>query len=247
MIEFKNVTKKYNSVQHNKTITALSDINLTIDDGEVVFFVGSSGAGKSTMIRLLTRVETVSSGTLIVNGYNLKKLRGRKIAEYRSQLGIEFQDFKLFEKYTVYENVAFAMRVLGKSNPQIKRTVPMVLSMLKISERSDHFPEEMSGGEKQRAALARAIVNNPKILIVDEPTAELDPNMSRNVMDMLVSLGNGGKRTVIIVTHEQHLVDTYKNVRVVKFENGTIVSDTGKITDAPVPADESNEEENADA
>ena len=139
---------------------------------------------------------------------------------------MDFQDFKLFSKYTVYENVAFAMRVLGKSSKSIKTTVPLVLSMLDISARANHFPLEISGGEQQRTALARALVNNPKILIADEPTANLSPSMSREVMDLLVSLGENGKRTVLIITHDVELISNYKNKRIVKFERGKIVYDS---------------------
>ena len=226
MIEFKHVTKTYRSTTRETTVTALNDINLKIEDGEVVFLVGSNGAGKSTLMRLLTRMETPTSGSLIVNKYDLRKIRKRKIPEYRSQIGMDFQDFKLFPKYTVYENVAFAMRVLGKSSKAIKTTVPLVLSMLDISARANHFPMEISGGEQQRTALARALVNNPKILIADEPTANLSPSMSREVMDLLVSLGENGKRTVLIITHDVKLIQNYKNIRVVKFEHGKIVYDS---------------------
>ena len=226
MIEFKHVTKTYRSAARETTVTALNDINLKIDDGEVVFLVGSNGAGKTTLMRLLTRMETPTSGSLIVNKYDLRKIRKRKIPEYRSQIGMDFQDFKLFPKYTVYENVAFAMRVLGKSTKAIKTTVPLVLSMLDISARANHFPMEISGGEQQRTALARALVNNPKILIADEPTANLSPSMSREVMDLLVSLGENGKRTVLIITHDVKLIQNYKNIRVVKFEHGKIVYDS---------------------
>lgn len=226
MIEFKHVTKTYRSAARETTVTALNDINLKIDDGEVVFLVGSNGAGKTTLMRLLTRMETPTSGSLIVNKYDLRKIRKRKIPEYRSQIGMDFQDFKLFPKYTVYENVAFAMRVLGKSSKAIKTTVPLVLSMLDISARANHFPMEISGGEQQRTALARALVNNPKILIADEPTANLSPAMSKEVMDLLVSLGENGKRTVLIITHDVDLIQNYKNKRIVKFEHGKIVYDS---------------------
>ena len=226
MIEFKHVTKTYRSAARETTVTALNDINLKIADGEVVFLVGSNGAGKTTLMRLLTRMETPTSGSLIVNKYDLRKIRKRKIPEYRSQIGMDFQDFKLFPKYTVYENVAFAMRVLGKSSKAIKTTVPLVLSMLDISARANHFPMEISGGEQQRTALARALVNNPKILIADEPTANLSPAMSKEVMDLLVSLGENGKRTVLIITHDVDLIQNYKNKRIVKFEHGKIVYDS---------------------
>lgn len=230
MIEFRNVTKTYNSATRGRPVAALTDINLKIDDGELVFFVGPSGAGKTTMMRLLTRMETPTSGLLKVNGTDLRRIRPRRIPEFRSQFGVEFQDCKLFPKYNVYENVAFAMRVLGMPNREIKKRVPKILEVLNISNRAKHFPDQLSGGEKQRAALARALVNNPKILIADEPTAGLDPKMSKDVLDLLVSLGRSKKRTIIIITHEQKLAREYGQ-RIIKFERGRIVEDTGRVSE----------------
>lgn len=227
MIEFKHVTKTYRSSTRDTTVIALNDVNLRINDGEVVFIVGENGSGKTTLMRLLTRMEVPTSGTLTVDGQDLKKIRKRKIPDYRCKIGMDFQDYRLFPKFTVYENVAFAMRVLGKSSKNIKKTVPLVLSMLDISARADHFPPEISGGEQQRTALARALVNNPKILIADEPTANLSPAMSREVMDLLVSLGENGKRTVLVITHDVKLISNYDHKRIVKLERGRIVSDTG--------------------
>lgn len=230
MIEFKNVTKTYNSASRGKPVAALTDINLKIDDGETVFFVGPSGAGKTTMMRLLTRMEAPTSGSLKVNDTDLRRIRPRLIPEFRSQFGVEFQDCKLFPKFNVYENVAFAMRVLGTPNRIIKERVPKVLYAMNIQHRAKHFPDQLSGGEKQRAALARALVNNPRILIADEPTAGLDPRMSKDVLDLLVSLGESKKhkRTVIIITHEQALASQYGK-RMVRFENGRIAEDTGRV------------------
>lgn len=226
MIELKHVTKIYRSSSRDTTVTALNNINLSIKEGEVVFIVGDNGSGKTTLMRLITRMETPTSGTLTVDGQNLKKLKKRKIPDYRCKIGMDFQDYRLFPKYTVYENVAFAMRVIGKSSKAIKTTVPHVLSMLDISARANHFPSEISGGEQQRTALARALVNNPKILIADEPTANLSPEMSREVMDLLVTLGENGRRTVLIITHDVELISHYKHVRVITLDRGKVVSDS---------------------
>ena len=221
MIEFRSVYKTY----ENGT-KALRDFNLYIDEGEFVFIVGASGAGKSTLLKILMREELPNSGEVIVDGRKLSTLRHRDIPYYRRSMGIVFQDFRLIPNMNVFDNVAFAMRVLGKSSRSIKKTVPLVLSMLDISARANHFPLEISGGEQQRTALARALVNNPKILIADEPTANLSPSMSREVMDLLVSLGENGRRTVLIITHDVKLIQNYKNIRVVKFEHGKIVYDS---------------------
>ena len=226
MIEFKHVTKIYRSSARDTTVTALNNISLSIKDGEVVFIVGDNGSGKTTLMRLITRMEVPTSGSLTVDGQDLKKLKKRKIPDYRCKIGMDFQDYRLFPKYTVYENVAFAMRVIGKSSKTIKETVPRVLSMLDISARANHFPSEISGGEQQRTALARALVNNPKILIADEPTANLSPEMSRDVMDLLVTLGENGRRTVLIITHDVELIRHYSHVRVITLAHGKIVSDT---------------------
>ena len=226
MIEVKHVTKIYRSSSRDTTVTALNNISLSIKDGEVVFIVGDNGSGKTTLMRLITRMEVPTSGSLTVDGQDLKKLKKRKIPDYRCKIGMDFQDYRLFPKYTVYENVAFAMRVIGKSSKTIKETVPRVLSMLDISARSNHFPSEISGGEQQRTALARALVNNPKILIADEPTANLSPEMSRDVMDLLVTLGENGRRTVLIITHDVELIRHYSHVRVITLAHGKIVSDT---------------------
>ena len=206
MIEFKDVSKVY----PNGTV-ALEHVNLTIDDGEFVFVVGASGAGKSTLMKLLLREEKVTSGKLIVGDYDLTKIPNYKIPYYRRQLGMVFQDFRLFEKKTVYENVAFAMRVIGESSREIKRRVPTILSIVNLSDKYKSFPTELSGGEQQRVALARALANNPSIIIADEPTANIDPKLKIEIMNLLLKINKRGK-TVIVVTHEKnlqggHLVD----------------------------------------
>ena len=218
MIEFKDVSKVY----PNGTV-ALEHVNLTIDDGEFVFVVGASGAGKSTLMKLLLREEKVTSGKLIVGDYDLTKIPNYKIPYYRRQLGMVFQDFRLFEKKTVYENVAFAMRVIGESSGEIKRRVPTILSIVNLSDKYKHFPTELSGGEQQRVALARALANNPSIIIADEPTANIDPKLKIEIMNLLLKINKRGK-TVIVVTHEKNLVDFFQK-RVITLQGGHLVDD----------------------
>lgn len=218
MIEFKNVSKVY----PNGTV-ALEHVNLTIDDGEFVFVVGASGAGKSTLMKLLLREEKVTSGKLIVGDYDLTKIPNYKIPYYRRQLGMVFQDFRLFEKKTVYENVAFAMRVIGESSREIKRRVPTILSIVNLSDKYKSFPTELSGGEQQRVALARALANNPSIIIADEPTANIDPKLKIEIMNLLLKINKRGK-TVIVVTHEKNLVDFFQK-RVITLQGGHLVDD----------------------
>lgn len=218
MIEFNDVTKIF----PNGTV-ALENINLKIEDGEFVFIVGASGAGKSTLMRLLLREEQVTSGILRVGDYNLNKIPNYKIPYYRRQLGMVFQDFRLFDKKTVYENVAFAMRVIGEPTSVIKRRVPTILSIVGLVDKYKNFPSELSGGEQQRVALARALANNPKIIIADEPTANIDPKMKMEIMNLLVKINSKGK-TVIVVTHEKNIVDYFQK-RVITIRDGHIVED----------------------
>ena len=218
MIDFRNVKKSY----PNGT-NALDGVDLHVDDGEFVFIVGHSGAGKTTMMKLLLREEAVSSGSLVVSGYNLAKIKNRDIPYYRRELGVVFQDFRLFPTKTVYENVAFAMQVIGTPRSMIKRRVPAILTTVNLADKMTCFPDELSGGEKQRVALARALANNPKIIIADEPTGNIDPRMSIEIMNLLMKINKLGK-TVIVVTHEKNLVDYYKQ-RVVMLEGGKIVED----------------------
>ena len=218
MIDFKHVKKYY----PNGTV-ALDGVNLHIDDGEFVFIVGHSGAGKTTMTKLLLREEAVSSGTLIVGNYNLAKIKNREIPFYRRELGVVFQDFRLFPNKTVYENVAFAMQVVGTPRSMIKRRVPAILSTVNLADKLKCFPRELSGGEQQRVALARALANNPKIIVADEPTGNIDPKMSIEIMNLLMKINKLGK-TIIVVTHEKNLVDYYKQ-RVVMLKDGKIIED----------------------
>ena len=218
MIEFKNVCKKY----PNGTL-ALDDVSLKIEDGEFVFIVGESGAGKSTMLKTLFREEKISSGTLIVDGYDLKKTPNRKIPYYRRNLGIVFQDFRLFPNKTVFENVAFAMRAIGVPTRDINRRVPTILSIVNLQDKAKSFPRELSGGEQQRVALARALANNPSIIIADEPTGNIDPKLSLEIMNLLIKIHKHGK-TVIVVTHPKNFVDYFQQ-RVITIKDGHVVDD----------------------
>ena len=227
MIEFKNVTKKYN----NGTL-ALDDISLKIEDGEFVFIVGESGAGKSTLTKLLLREETVTSGKIIVTTktgekteqFSLGDLSTAKIPYYRRKLGVVFQDFRLFPDKTVYENVAFVMRVLGKSPRTVKRNVLTLLKRVNLADKAQCYPDELSGGEQQRVALARALANDSSIIIADEPTGNIDPVMSYDIMNLLIYIQQKFGKTVIVVTHEKELVDYFKQ-RVITIKNGKIADD----------------------
>lgn len=218
MIELQNVKKIY----PNKTV-ALGGVSLRIEDGEFVFVVGHSGAGKTTLMRLLLREEKPTSGKLTVNEFDLTKLPGYKVAHYRRQLGVVFQDFRLFPNKTVYENVAFAMHVVGTPGAKIRRRVPAILNTVGLGDKLKCYPNELSGGEQQRVALARALANNPKIIIADEPTGNIDPEMSIEIMNLLLKINRLGK-TVIVVTHEKSLVDYYKQ-RVITIEHGRVTED----------------------
>jgi len=218
MIEFRNVRKVY----PNGTI-ALDNINLTINDGEFLFVVGASGAGKTTLMKLLLREEKITSGRLMVDEFDLARMPNYKVPYYRRQLGVVFQDFRLFPNKTVFENVAFAMRVIGEPGKVIRRRVPTILNIVNLQEKYQNFPTELSGGEQQRVALARAMANNPRIIIADEPTGNIDPKMSLEIMNLLIKIHKKNK-TVIVVTHEKNLVD-YFNQRVVTIKDGRVVDD----------------------
>ena len=218
MIEFKDVTMVYD----NGT-PALNGVNLLIEDGEFVFIVGKSGAGKTTLTKLLMREERVSSGKLTVDKFKLDKMPRRKVPYLRRSLGVVFQDFRLFPNMTVYENVAFAMRVVGEKNAVIKKRVPYFLNLVELTDKADRFPNELSGGEQQRVAFARAIANNPKIVIADEPTGNVDRQMSLELMDLLIRINKLGK-TVLVVTHDMELVERFKK-RTITIDDGLIVAD----------------------
>lgn len=218
MIEFRNVKKVY----PNGT-TALQNVNLRIDDGEFVFVVGESGAGKSTLMKLLLREEKITSGKLMVDEFDLTKLPEYKVPYYRRQIGVVFQDFRLFPNKTVYENVAFAMRVIGEPTSVIKRRVPTILSIVGLQDKYKSYPDQLSGGEQQRVALARAMANNPRTIIADEPTGNIDPQLSLEIMNLLIKIHKKNK-TVIVVTHEKDLVDYFQQ-RVVTIRGGVVVDD----------------------
>lgn len=218
MISFDNVSMKY----RNGTV-ALNDVTLNIDDGEFVFIIGHSGAGKTTLTKLLLCEERVSSGHLEVNGFRLDKIRSWKIPALRRTMGVVFQDFKLFDKMTVYENVAFAMRVVGAKGSLIKKRVPFFLDLVGLAHKADCFPDELSGGEQQRVAFARALVNNPDTVIADEPTGNVDVDMTSGIMDLLMKINRLGK-TVVVVTHDMNIVRSYKK-RVITVDSGKVVSD----------------------
>ena len=218
MIEFDHVSKRY----ENGT-DALKDVNIKIEKGEFVFVVGSSGAGKSTFLKLIMREEVPSAGTIVIDGITLNKMRKRNIPKLRRKLGIVFQDFRLIPTMTVFDNVAFAMRVIGTKEKKIRRRVPYVLSLMGLNEKARSYPKELSGGEQQRVALARALANNAEIIIADEPTGNVDPQMSYEIVDLLMRLNEAGT-TVIMVTHEHSLVRAFDK-RVVILDKGTVVSD----------------------
>ena len=218
MIHFKNV-----SLAYPDGTVALKDINLHIDDGEFVFLMGHSGAGKTSLTKLLLCEEKLSAGSIEVNGYRLDKIRSRKIPYLRRTMGVVFQDFKLFDKMTVYENVAFAMRVIGEKNSTIRKRVPFFLNVVGLMEKADSFPDHLSGGEQQRVAFARAMVNNPSLIIADEPTGNIDNNLRDDIMDLLLRINRLGK-TVIVVTHDEELIRRYRK-RTVEIRAGEIISD----------------------
>ena len=218
MIELSNVVKTY-----DPGVKALNGISLKIDDGEFVFLVGPSGSGKSTIIKLLTAELEPTAGSVLVNGFVLEKIRPRAIPYLRRTLGVIFQDFRLIENKTVYDNVAFAMRVIGAGEGAIKKRVPYVLELVGLENKGRRLPHELSGGEQQRVAIARALVNNPSVIIADEPTGNLDPARSLEIM-MLLEQINALGTTVMVVTHEKELVNRFTK-RVVAIDEGKIISD----------------------
>lgn len=235
MIEFRNVSKVYDS---NST-KALSNVNIKIEDGEFVFIVGSSGAGKSTFLKLIMHEEKPSDGEVIFNEYSSATMKKRQVPYYRRGMGIVFQDFRLIPKMTVYDNVAFAMRVIGAKEKEIRKRVPYILQLVGLSQKARALPNELSGGEQQRVSLARALVNNPKVIIADEPTGNVDPEMSHEIVGLLTKINNAGT-TVIMVTHEHDLVRSFQR-RVIVIKNGEVVSDTPDPTHAQFESTASNQ------
>ncbi len=220
MIEFRNVYKTYD----NGT-KALRDFNLYIDEGEFVFIVGSSGAGKSTLLKILMREELPNSGEVIVDGRRLSTLRHKDIPYYRRTMGMVFQDFRLIPNMNVFDNVAFAMRVTGASTKAVRKKVPYVLGLVGLNDKARCLPKELSGGEQQRVGLARALINNPSIIIADEPTGNVDPRMSFEIVDMLNEINRRGT-TVLMVTHEHSLVKKFRR-RIIEIQDGELVADSG--------------------
>ena len=218
MIQFTNVVKTYQ--QGNN---ALNGATMQIEDGEFVFLIGPSGSGKSTIIKMITGELKPTSGTVHVNGYSLDRIRKREIPYLRRTVGVVFQDFRLIDKMTVYENVAFAMRVVGAREKEIRERVPYVLELVGLESKMNRHPNEMSGGEQQRLAIARALVNNPSTIIADEPTGNLDPERSFEIMSLLQEINNLGT-TVLVVTHDQNLVEIF-NKRVIAIDDGVVISD----------------------
>ena len=218
MIEFTDVVKSY-----SVGTQALKVVSMQIEDGEFAYLVGPSGSGKSTIIKLITGELRPTSGTVHVNGYSLERIRRREIPYMRRTVGVVFQDFRLIETKTVYDNVAFAMRVIGASDKEIKQRVPYVLELVGLETKSRRHPTELSGGEQQRLAIARALVNNPSTIIADEPTGNLDPARSLEIMSLLQEINNLGT-TMLVVTHQLDLVERFHK-RVIAINDGLIVSD----------------------
>lgn len=219
MIVFDHVTKQYK----NSTRPALDDVNLTIEQGDFVFLVGSSGSGKSSLLRLLLKEEKATQGTVTVDGVNVAKIPNRKVPALRRQMGIVFQDFRLLPGKTVFDNVAFGMEVIGKSRKEIEERIPAVLELVGLEEKANRLPSELSGGEQQRVALARAFVNKPRLLLADEPTGNLDPSTSVGIMKLLDRINRTGT-TIVMATHDVAIVDQMRK-RIVQMENGKIIRD----------------------
>ena len=219
MVRMNNVCKVYES---SETV-ALEDINLTINDGEFVFLVGPSGSGKTTLMKLITGEVRANSGSVTVNDFDMIKIRRRKLPKMRRTLGVIFQDYRLIENMTVYDNVAFAMRVVGASRKEIMKRVPYVLELVGLEGREKRLPTELSGGEQQRVAIARALVNNPRMIVADEPTGNLDPVRSLELMLLFEKINEMGT-TILVVTHEKELVNAFSK-RVITIDGGQMIGD----------------------
>jgi cell division transport system ATP-binding protein len=219
MVTLEHVSKSYSA-----GIPALNDVSLHIDEGEFVFIVGDSGSGKSTLIKLLLKELEPTEGTITINGKDIHKIRRRQIPKFRRNIGVVFQDFRLLKDRNVYDNVAFAQKVIGETNRNIRRKVPVMLSMVGLAPKYRSFPKELSGGEQQRVAIARALINEPKILLADEPTGNLDNNNAWEIMKLLEEINSRGT-TVLVVTHNMEIVKVMKK-RVITVKKGVIVSDS---------------------
>ena len=221
MIKLEHVSKSYSA-----GIPALNDVSLNIEEGEFVFIVGDSGSGKSTLIKLLLKELEPPEGTITINGQKLNKIRRRQIPKFRRKIGVVFQDFRLLKDRNIYDNVAFAQKVIGESTRSIKKNVPLMLSMVGLLDKYKAFPNELSGGEQQRVAIARALVNKPAILLCDEPTGNLDPANSNEIMKILDQVNKQGT-TVLVVTHNMEIVQQMKK-RTITMSEGKIISDLEK-------------------
>ena len=219
MIHLKNVSKTYKNGVH-----ALRNIDLQIEDGEFVYVIGPTGSGKSTLIKLLDGEEVPNEGQVIVNDINVGKLRHSRVPVYRRNIGVVFQDFRLLPKMTVFENIAFALEILAMGKIEIRRRVREVLDLVDLRDKAKAFPSELSGGQQQRATIGRAIANHPKVLIADEPTGNIDPEKSKEIVELLEKINEVENTTIVMVTHDSDLVNTYKK-RTIALEEGCIVSD----------------------
>ena len=224
IIRLKNVKKQYKN-----GVTAIHDLNLSIEKGSFVFVIGDSGSGKSTLMKLLYREEKPTSGQIVVGGINVAKLRNNKVYKLRRKLGIVFQDYRLLPKLTVYENVAFAMEVIGATKQTIRIKVLKALEVVGLKNKVHNYPSQLSGGEQQRVAIARAIVNNPKMLLCDEPTGNLDPTMSMEIMNVLDDINKTWGTTIIVVTHDKAIVNKMK-MQVITLKEGRLVNNKEKGT-----------------
>ena len=222
MIQLENVSKSYKNGVH-----ALRNINLTIEDGEFVYIIGPTGSGKSTLIKLLDGEEIPDEGDVIVNDVNVGKLKHSKVPYYRRNIGVVFQDFRLLPALTIFENISFALEVIGMDKRDIRRRVREVLELVSLSDKARAFPNQLSGGQQQRATIGRAIANHPKVLIADEPTGNLDPEMSKEIMELLEKINTVEQTTVVMVTHDSTLVNDFKK-RTISLEEGYIEADMMK-------------------
>lgn len=218
MVELKNV-----SVTYSTGVDALNNVSLTINDGDFAFVVGSSGAGKSTLIKLILKEIDATSGLVMVNDYNLSKLRKKKIPEFRRTIGFVFQDFRLIPSMTVYENIAFVLRVIDAPRKYIRKRVPYVISLVGLQDKANSYPNQLSGGEQQRVAIARALVNDPQLIIADEPTGNIDPELSYEIVELLKGINECGT-TILMVTHEHDLVRHFGG-RIININSGEVVFD----------------------
>ena len=223
LIEFKNVTKVY----EDTGTKALSDLNINIENGEFVFIIGASGAGKSTFLKLMMREQVPTSGSIRVNNYDLNVMKKKDIPYFRRSIGIVFQDFRLIPSMNVYDNIAYAMRVIGTKESAIRKRVPYLLGLVGLNSKARSHPNQLSGGEQQRVALARALVNNPDLLIADEPTGNIDPELSYEIVELLDEINKTGT-TILMVTHEHELVNRFHH-RTVALEKGRIIRDSGGV------------------